>query len=89
VQFSSGTKIHAYFASQIASLRVKHEVDDIVPDSFDVHIQAVSFQAKIYSDDEMHTVIMKSKQLPLVSNSPMTGHKLQGSTLGRIAVFEQ
>jgi hypothetical protein len=70
VQLLPGTKIYGFFASQISSLSVKHEVGNfvpdtfdvlvtaIVPDTFDVLVMAVSFQAKVYMDDEMHTVIL-------------------------------
>jgi hypothetical protein len=71
-------------------LSVKHEVGDIVPDTFDVLIMAVSFQAKVYTNDEMHA-IMKGKQFPLtiaIVPRPVTNCRVQhcGKSL---AVFEQ
>jgi hypothetical protein len=55
-------------SQQKSSLPIKHEVGDIVLDTFDVLITAVSFQDKVYIDDEMFTVMMKGKQFALISN---------------------
>ena len=40
------------------------------------------------SGDELRTLQMKGSQFPLISNGVTTGHKLQGCTLERLAVFE-
>jgi hypothetical protein len=78
----SGTKIHAYFASQLLALQVRQENSDITPQTFDVAVKDFSFHAKISVDDQSRAVMMKGNQFPLISNSSTTGHKLQGS--GRI-----
>jgi hypothetical protein len=84
----SGTKIRAYFASQLLALQVRHENGDITPQTFDVAMKDFSFSAKISVDDEARVVMMKGNQFPLISNSSTTGHKLQGCTLKQLAIFE-
>ena len=89
VQLSWVTKVRGYFASQILSLTLRHEVSDIIPQDFEVVLTPFSFQAKVHLNEEMRTVFMKGKQFPIISNSATTGHKLQGCTLAELAVFEQ
>jgi hypothetical protein len=84
----SGTRIRAYYASQILSLTVRHEINDITPEIFEVACKDFTFRATISLDDQKRSVMMKGKQFPLISNSATTGHKLQGCTLLELAIFE-
>ena len=88
VQLSCGTKVRAYFASQVASITVRHEFPDITPQEFQVTSKLFTFSATVCLSEEMRTVQMKGSQFPLVSNGVTTGHKLQGCTLERLAIFE-
>ena len=89
VHLSCGTRVRGYFASQILSLTLRHEVSDIIPQDFEVVLTPFSFKARVHLNHEMCTVFMKGKQFPIISNSATTGHKLQGCTLAELAVFEQ
>jgi len=88
VQLLCGTKVRAYFASQVTSITVRHEVSDIAPHEFQVVPKLFSFRATISLHDEMRTIQMKGNQFPLISNGVTTGHVLQGCALERLAVFE-
>jgi hypothetical protein len=84
----SGTKIRAYFASQLLALQVRQENSDITPQTFDVAMKDFSLtSAKTSVDDQSRAVMMKGNQFPLISNSSTTGHKLQGCTLRQLAIF--
>jgi hypothetical protein len=88
VKLSCGTKVRAFFASQIAAISVRHEIDDVVPRDFDLNPRRYSFSAKVFIDGVKRTLRMKGTQCPVVSNGTTTGHKLQGCTLQSLAVFE-
>ena len=88
VDLFHGTRIRAYFASQIHSLTVIHEIDDITPREFDVIPKSYTFRAKVELWGEMRKVHMKGVQLPVISNGVTTGHKLQGCTLLILVVLE-
>jgi hypothetical protein len=45
VHLSCGTRVRGYFASQILSLTLRHEVSDIIPQDFEVVLKPFSFQA--------------------------------------------
>ena len=80
IKLSCGTKVRAFFASQIFAITVRHEVDDIVPREFDILLKTYSFSARILIDCVKRTCRMKGTQFPLISNGATTGHKLQGCT---------
>ena len=88
VELACGTKVHAYYASQVRSLTVRHEDDDICPPEFDVASTTYSFTAKLQVYEETRKTLMKGNQFCLISNGVTTGHKLQGCTLFWLAVFE-
>jgi hypothetical protein len=88
VKLSCGTKVRAYFASQILAFTVCHEVNDVVPKEFDITARKYSFSANILMDGVKRTCRMKGSQLPVISNGATTGHKLQGCTVPSLAVFE-
>lgn len=50
VKLSCGTKVRAFFASQIAAISVRHEIDDVVPRDFDLNPRRYSFSAKVFID---------------------------------------
>jgi hypothetical protein len=88
VKLSCGAQVRAFFASQIAAISVRHEIDDVVPRDFDLTPRRYSFSAKVFIDGVKKTLRMKGTQFPVVSNGTTTGHKLQGCTLQSLAVFE-
>jgi hypothetical protein len=88
VSLPGGTKVRVYFASQIATLTVQHEVPDIVPRQFDIKAISSSFHANMVVLQEKRSVSMKGHQFPLISNSATTGHKLQGCTVKELVVYE-
>jgi hypothetical protein len=50
VKLSCGTKVRAFFASQISAISVRHEIDDVVPRDFDITPRRYSFRAKVLID---------------------------------------
>jgi PIF1-like helicase len=88
VQLLCGTKIRAYLASQIVSLTVRHEVEDIKPEEFEVVPKSFTFSATVTLDYVKRAMQMKGTQFPIISNGVTTGHKLQGCSLDWLAVFE-
>jgi hypothetical protein len=88
MQMACGTKIRAYFVSQIQSMTLRHEMADITPQEFQVLPESFSFRARVNVDDKMLNVQMKGTQFPIISNGVTTGHKLQGCSLDELAVFE-
>jgi hypothetical protein len=92
VELSNKTKVPVVFASQVESVLLKHENNDIAPQEFELKPTSFSFEATIIADpnafdgDEKFTVAMKGNQLPIVSNTATTGHKLQGATVESILV---
>ena len=88
IKLSCGTQVRAFFASQISSFALRHEVNDIFPREFEVSPKSYSFSAKVRFGGDKRTVRMKGVQLPVISNGATTGHKLQGCSLHSLAVFE-
>ena len=80
VTLENGTKVRAFYASQIKSITVTHEMEDIVPRTFDVEATQHEFKTSLKYESDKITVHMKGHQFAMVSNSATTGHKLQGYT---------
>ena len=80
IELECGTKVRAFFASQVSSLKLKHEAEDIVPQTFDAKPEKFSFTASITIEGERKCCKMNGHQFPIVSNTATTGHKLQGCT---------
>ena len=83
-----GVKIRGMFASQIEYIKVEHENEDITPSLMRVKPKVFTFKCKLLWDDyniEKY-VKMRGTQVPLISNSATTGHKLQGATVQDIFV---
>jgi len=81
-------KIQAVFASQVDHILVQHCTDRIIPSEFKLQPQHKTFTANLPLPRELcrgkitrKGFQMKGMQLPLVSNTATTGHKLQGSTV--------
>jgi hypothetical protein len=81
-----GPTIRGFFASQIESLLVEHENRSIVPNVCEIKPSDVTFEAKLEIDGEKLQPRMKGTQIPLISNSATTGHKLQGYTARTLLV---
>ena len=89
VSLLSGVRIRAFSATQIASLTLRHEVEDIKPQEFEVVSKSFTFSAIVNLSDDKRALHMKGNQFPIVSNGVTTGHKLQGCSMEMLAVFEQ
>ena len=73
--------IRAFFASQVKEIVVKHEEIDIQPAIFTAAPEVHNFSAILRLDETEKCVVKTAgKQLPFVSNSATTGHRLQGYT---------
>ncbi len=66
IMLSCGAKVRAYFASQIRSFTVRHEVDDILPREFDITPKSYSFTAKLLICGDKRKLRMKGYQLPVI-----------------------
>ena len=91
LQLTSGKRVLACFASQVKELHLQHENDRIVPQHFSLNPTCHSFSTEIPTGpgwSESWSVTMKGTQLPVVSNTATTGHKLQGATLLELLVSE-
>lgn len=86
LKLDCGTTIRALFASQVQSLLVEHESPDIVPRQFESVPENFTFKTKLEVGISTYKVSMKGTQLPLISNSCTTGHKLQGCSLDELLV---
>ena len=84
ISLDNGSKIQACFASQIRTLVMEHENDDITPKRFEMESQTFSFKCAMSVGDELLYVGVRGTQFPLISNSCTTGHKLQGCTVESI-----
>jgi hypothetical protein len=80
IELQCGAISRAYFASQVESLRVQHETDDIIPNTFDAKPRTYEFDATFEMNDDKKKCYMRGLQFGVVSNTATTGHKLQGYT---------
>jgi hypothetical protein len=83
-----GTTVRVYTANQVKSLTVEQESDKILPKSFDVvPTKMLKFNAKMrLHEGKKVRMKMQGTQVPVVSNSATTGHKLQGYTAKEILI---
>lgn len=81
LKLDCGTTINGLFASQVESIQVQHENDDILPPIFDIKVQDFTFKTKMQVGTEDLVAKMGGKQFPIISNTCTTGHKLQGCTV--------
>ena len=86
LEIECGTTVLALYASQVKSITVKHENDEITPNTFDVDIDKWSFTCNLSIGTEVLKTQMKGLQFPIISNSCTTGHKLQGCTVDSLLV---
>ena len=86
LKMDCGATIRAFYASQINSLVLQHENDDILPQLFEVKAKEWTFHSKLQLGESQVNVKMKGLQFPIISNSCTTGHKLQGCTVDAILV---
>jgi hypothetical protein len=70
VKLSCGAQVRAFFASQIAAISVRHEIDDVVPRDFDLTPRRYSFSAKVFIDGVKRTLRMKDTQFQLSAMEP-------------------
>ena len=86
LKLACGTIVQGVYASQVRSILVKHVVEDITPQTFEVKATGHNFDCDLDMADGKTSVRMKGEQFPLISNSCTTGHKLQGCTVASILV---
>ena len=86
LKLDCGTKVQALLASQVESILVEHEAEDISPRCFHVTEFSWQFTTTLLCGTEDLNVSMKGKQFPLISNSCTTGHKLQGCSVEQILI---
>ena len=87
IKLKCGTKILGVYASQVRSLTVKHENENILPALFEVKPKEWGFRSRIKDGfGTLSYLDMKGLQIPLISNTATTGHKLQGCTLKDLLV---
>ena len=84
LKLDNGTTILALYASQVDSLFVEHENEDITPRQFSVLADDFKFKCRMTVGSEEMYCGMKGRQFPIISNSCTTGHKLQGCTVESI-----
>ena len=89
----SGTCVPVVKASQIRHVVLKHCNDRIKPNLFVLEPMTLNFIAAVpvprslrLQDNEREQLKMKGTQLPLLNNAATTGHKLQGSGVGKIFI---
>jgi hypothetical protein len=81
-----GTIVLALYASQVKSITVKHENDEITPNVFEAEPENWTFTCNVTIGTEAMKTGMKGYQFPIISNSCTTGHKLQGCTVESLLV---
>jgi hypothetical protein len=86
VKLDNNVPMMAVFASQVASVLLKHSNERLEPQLFQVVPKNHTFSAKIPKPkilqtspkNSTETIEMKATQVPIVINNATTGHKLQG-----------
>lgn len=86
LKLDCGTVIQVFLASQVECIVVEQEREDIVPRVFEVRTENWTFETELEIGSTNLKVRMKGSQIPLISNSCTTGHKLQGCTVDDILV---
>ena len=86
LKLDNGTTILAAYASQVRSILVEHENDEIFPRRFEISSQTFAFSCKMEISGEDMFTFMNATAFPLISNSCTTGHKLQGCTVDSMLV---
>ena len=72
------------YASQVDSICLEHENEDITPSQFELKSKTFNFQCRMNVKDAEFYTGMRGEQFPIISNSCTTGHKLQGCTVDSI-----
>jgi hypothetical protein len=88
LKLENGTIVNAMFASQVKSILLLHENDDIKPAEFHLKSETFQFTSCLKIGTEELKVGVSGKQFSIISNSCTTGHKLQGCTCGSLLVNE-
>jgi hypothetical protein len=98
VEIGEGIRVKAYYASQVARLRIRHKNRDFEVPTFEIlplhdYCQVkwpmVNMAGDVGRDRKaVEEISMKFNQFPVVRNSATTGHKLQGATVDNVFIFE-
>jgi len=99
VEVQVGISVKAYYASQVAALRLRHQSQSFNPRVFEIKSDEYAVKAQwpvvrgvneIMSSNinAVEEVPMKIHQFAVVRNAGTTGHKLQGKSVSNIMVTE-
>ena len=95
IKLESGVKVKACFACQAEAVVLRHLKEDISPNLFTMKCETHSLTANWpmpaglrTSNRQTEHMKMKLNQIPFVSNTAATGHKLQGKTVSAILAHE-
>ena len=86
--------LRAVWASQVHHITLKHCNDKVQPAIFHMKPKDFSFKAKMPQpkiggiDTGTAIIHLHATQLPLISNTATTGHKLQGATVDQLFVHD-
>jgi hypothetical protein len=92
VKLSNGVLVAAVLASQVSHLELRHCNSRIVPQQFHVEPKDFTFEARFKARgvgqgrQMCDSIKLKGHQVPVISNTATTGHKLQGSTIQELFV---
>ena len=84
LRLSCGKTVAACFASQVRQIRLCYENDKIVPREFSLEPTSHFFTVCVPSGlgkSDAYSLRKKGTQIPIVSDTSTTGHKLQGATV--------
>ena len=84
----SSQQIKSVLASQIKHIVLKHKNKKTNPQVFQLQPEEFIFTAGLPVQEIKTTVSIKATPLPIIVNNATTGHKLQGSTMDTIFVYE-
>ena len=85
---TSSQQIKSVLASQIKHIVLKHKNKKTNPQVFQLQPEEFIFTAGLPVQEIKTTVSIKATPLPIIVNNATTGHKLQGSTMDTIFVYE-
>ena len=93
IHLDDGNKVDAVYADQVLEIHLQHSnIYNIIDKNFVLKPRKFTFSARLTPPPSLHsrsprfTRKMTAVQLPVISNSVTTGHKLQGSSRDNILI---
>lgn len=71
-------QVHVFCASQIASVMLRHEVQDASPCPFEVTTESFEFRANITLNDKTVSTKIRGTQFPIISILELQGTNCKG-----------